>query len=139
EGLTWSHDPNNPVAVNPQGSTKNGHRIDGAIINDQCRGGSFTWPPGYTQYPWVGLEGFMAQAYMLQRAGYPALTCQNSAPLRAVDYQWFLYQETGNTAWWDRTYWVQYLTNRLYGTSYPVWAPCTGGHIMSWTDWTHGS
>jgi len=59
-GLTWSHDPSNPVCVNPKGATKDGHRIDGAIINDQGRGGAFTWPPGYTQYPWVGLEGYIA-------------------------------------------------------------------------------
>ncbi|MGE5550469.1 MAG: hypothetical protein ACM3ZC_08045 [Bacteroidota bacterium] len=138
-GLTWSHDPAHPVAVNPKGTTKDGHRIDGAIINDQGRGGAFTWPPGYTQYPWVGLEGYLAQAYMLHRAGYPALEVQDKAPLRAIEYQWYLYKETGNREWWDRTHWVQHLAKALYPEAqFEVWKPATGGFIMSFTDWTHG-
>ncbi|MGE5550460.1 MAG: hypothetical protein ACM3ZC_08000 [Bacteroidota bacterium] len=139
-GYTWSHDPSKPVAVNPKGATKDGHRIDGAVINDQGRGGAFTWPPAYTQYPWVGLEGYIAQAYMLHRAGYPALEVQDKAPLRAVEYQWYLYKETGNKAWWDRTYWVQHLTKAIYPeAAFEIWQPAGSGFIMGYTDWTHGS
>jgi hypothetical protein len=68
----WSHDPENAVAINPKGTTKNGVRIDGAVINDMRRGGNFKHPPGYTQYPWTGLDGLIPAAMILHRAGYPA-------------------------------------------------------------------
>ena len=114
----------------------------GLSSNDQGRGGAWgPWPVPYasgSQYPWVGLEGYMAQAHILERAGYAALTCCDSAPERAVDYQYYLYQVSGDTRWWDRTYWVQYMTNYLYGANYPIWDIATPGHIFGFTDWMFG-
>lgn len=135
-GITWAHDPNNPAAINPAGATKSGHSIDGAIISDIGRGGAFTWPPEYTNYPWVGMEGFIAQAHMLARAGYPAWEVSQQAPRRAVAYLKYLSEEFGET-WWDRTHWVKYLVNNAYQTDFPA-DTANSGFIMAWTDWTHG-
>ncbi len=142
-GLTWSYDPNTHPGVNPPGTTKSGHKIDGAIINDQGRGGAFQWPPLYTQYPWEGLQGMFIQAQMLSRVGYPSFTAMSNAPKRALDYQYWLASDTGNSRWTTEGTssghdgWVVFLANKIYGTSYPG-GPATGGKNMAWTDWTHG-
>ncbi|MDQ3099357.1 MAG: hypothetical protein M3Q44_06430 [bacterium] len=137
-GITWSHTANvgSQVAVNPAGSIKNGQRIDGAIVNDQGRGGAFKWPPGYTAYPWEGLQGFIMQAELLQRAGYPAYAIQNNAPLRALDYQYYLSQQFG-AQWFNDEPWVTWVVNKAYGKTYPTRAVSGGGKNMSWTDWSH--
>ncbi|OGC02362.1 hypothetical protein A2V82_12400, partial [candidate division KSB1 bacterium RBG_16_48_16] len=44
--------------------------IDGVIPDDMRRGGSFQFPPASTGYPWEGLQGVVAQAEILSRAGY---------------------------------------------------------------------
>lgn len=135
----WAHDPREPVAVNPKGATKDGHLIDGAIINDMVRGGDFAWPPEYTQYPWEGIAGYLVQAQFLARAGYPAWEVEDRAPLRAVQFLDRLAQETGDDRWWDHTNWAKHLVNHVYeaGLSVPEGNP--DGKNMGWTDWTHGT
>jgi hypothetical protein len=137
-GESWSYtaDASKQVAVNPIGTTKNGHKVDGAIVNDQGRGGSFAWPPGYTQYPWEGLQGFYLQAEILTRMGYPAYDVMDKAPLRALDYQYYLSQEFGST-WWNNEPWVVWVANKAYGKTYTTKETAGGGKNMSWTDWTH--
>lgn len=137
-GISWSYttDASKQVAVNPAGSTKNGHRVDGAIINDQGRGGGFSWPPGYTQYPWEGMQGYILQAELLSRAGYPSYFVQNNAPLRTLDYQYYLSQQFG-AQWMNNEPWVTWVINKAYGQHYPVLPTNGGGKNMSWTDWTH--
>ncbi len=137
-GISWSYttDSSKQVAVNPAGSIKNGHKIDGAIVNDQGRGGAFSWPPGYTQYPWEGMQGYIMQAELLSRAGYPAYFIQNNAPLRTLDYQYYLSQQFGSQ-WMNNEPWVTWVINKAYGQHYPTKATGGGGKNMSWTDWTH--
>jgi uncharacterized protein YjdB len=145
----WAHDDANPCAVNPLGSTKRVpdglpgagtvQRIDGAIINDMRRGDVYQWQPVWTQYPWVGLEGFVPAALVLHRAGYPAFDVADRAVLRATEYLYWLSQETGEVRWFDgdrgRAY-VQ-LVNWHYGTSLPRSSPVAGSRTVGYTDWTH--
>jgi hypothetical protein len=146
----WAHDQHRPCAVNPAGTTKvvpSGYpgagqrvRIDGAIINDMRRGGYFQHPPGYTQYPWVGLEGFVPAAELLHRAGYPAYTVADRAVLRSMDYLWWLRGQTGETAWFDgkRADETIHLVNRAYGQAFPrVDAAVGAGRVIGYTDVTH--
>jgi hypothetical protein len=139
----WTHDTNNPCAVNPKGTTKVAggvsRRIDGAIINDMRRGGDFAWPPGYTSYPWVGLEGYVPAALILYRAGYPAFEVANKAVARTFEYLWYLKQETGNTDWFDgsRADETTHLINKYYGTNYPVQSAIGGGRTFGFTGYTH--
>lgn len=138
----WSHttDYSQACAINPKGTTKQGIRIDGADINDMVRGGNFAWPPGYTQYPWVGMEGYIPAALVLYRAGYPAFQVADQAVLRALDYLWFLKNNT-STDWWEpsRASEVKHLVNVAYGKSFPVSYPTGGGRMVGYTDWTHPS
>jgi hypothetical protein len=145
----WAHDDARPYAVNPKGATKRvpsgrpgagtTQRIDGAIINDQRRGGNFQWEPGYTHYPWTGLAGFVPAAVVLQRAGYPAFEVADRAVLRTHEYLWFLRTATGNADWFNGTRGseVVQLVNHVYGTKYPVRSPVVVGMAVGYTDWTH--
>ena len=140
---TWAADLSSQIGINPKGSTKNGSSIDGVIPNDQGRGGDFTMPPGYTQYPWEGIQGMYAQALILDRLGYKDSLgktpwhVSDDALLRAVEFQWSLQQKYGGT-WFDstRAAWVKHLTNKIYGKSYPA-AASGGGRNMDYTQWTH--
>ena len=98
----WSFtaDYNQACAVNPKDTAKGGHRVDGAVINDMIRGGNFTWPPGHTTYPWVGLEGYIPAALVLQRAGYPSFELKDRAVLRTNEYLCYLKNNT-STDWWE--------------------------------------
>jgi hypothetical protein len=145
----WSHDDSRPCAINPEGSMKEVpsglpgagklRRLDGAIINDMRRGGPFQWVPGYTQYPWVGLEGLVPAALMLQRAGYPAFESADRAVLRSLEYLWFMRTETGNAAWFDgnRADEVVHLVNIVYGRAWPTAAAVGAGRTVGYTDWSH--
>ncbi|MBI2984172.1 MAG: Ig-like domain-containing protein [Candidatus Kerfeldbacteria bacterium] len=153
----WAHndDPNLALPINPIGSTKvvpsgypgagTTHRVDGAVINDQRRGAQYQWPPVYTHYPWVGLEGSIPAALILERAGYRSFASADQALFRAVDYQWWLGQELGQSpactfdCWWDynRALDIKHLANWRYGTDHPHLTPVAGGRTVGFTDWTH--
>lgn len=132
--LSWQCDPAHPVGVNPPGCVKDGHLIDGALPDEMRRGGSFTWPPIPTGYPWEALQGAIVQAHILHRAGYPAWQWQDQALLRAVK---FLYSINWPAEGDDE--WQPWLINSVYGTSFPAKAPAQPGKNMGWTDWTHAS
>jgi hypothetical protein len=83
------------------------------------------------------MEGFIAQAHMLARAGYPAWEVQNQAPRRAVAYLYYL-SEQFDAEWWERTDWVKYVVNKAYGATFPA-DKANDGNIMAWTDWTHAA
>jgi hypothetical protein len=137
---SWQHDPEQPVAINPAGTAKDGHRIDGVIVNDQGRGGEFQWPPAYTSYPWDSILGLAVQATVLERSGYPAWSQGDSAIRRAVEFLYHLRQETGEVRWADgnRASPAIWLVNAAYGTSFRVGAAGEDKNI-AWADWTHGA
>jgi len=62
--------------------TKDGHRIDGVLPDDQRRGGSFGWPAPRENYVWEALQGALAQAVILHRAGYDVWNWEDRALLR---------------------------------------------------------
>ncbi len=136
--LSWQMDEARPVGINPKGSTRNGHNIDGVLPDDARRCGSFRWPPCKTGYLWEGLQGAVTAAEMLHRAGYPAFEWEDRAILRAVEW---LYNTNFNDG---RNYpaegddrWLVWVINKRYGTNYPVASPVTPGKMIGWTDWTH--
>ena len=130
--LSWQADPSKPVGINPKGATKNGYSIDGVIPDDMRRGGSFQFPPASTGYPWEGLQGVVAQAEILSRAGYDTWNWQDKAILRAVQ---FLYS-IGWEAEGDDT-WTPWLIDYHYGTNFHSSGASSPGKNMGWTDWTH--
>jgi hypothetical protein len=135
---SWQADPANPVGINPAGATRDGHRIDGAIPDDMRRGGEFEWPPKRTNYPWGALEGALAQAELLARAGFDAWNWSDKALLRAAQFLYETDREVGG--WWATgdDEWMPWLINRAYGASFPAALPARPGKNLGWTDWVYG-
>ena len=132
--LDWQCNASAPVGINPAGCTKEGHSIDGVLPDDQRRGGGFTWPPFQENYAWEGMQGALAQATILQRAGFDAFNWENRALMRAA--RW-LYNVNDFPAVADDS-WQPHLINFYYGTSFAAPTPCRPGKNVGWTDWTHG-
>jgi hypothetical protein len=144
----WT-DASNPCAVNPAGSTMRVPQgmpgagtvrsIDGSLSGDMRRGGTYQWEPGYTQYTWVGLEGFVPAAVILDRAGYPAFQVADRAVLRSLEYHRYLRTQTGDTRWLDglRAREIVHLVNVAYDASFPVDQVVGAGRTVGYTGWTH--
>lgn len=120
-------------AVNPPGARRRGRSIDGVLPDDQRRGGPFTWPPPKENYVWEALQGAVAQAVLLDRAGYDAWRWGDRALLRA--FRW-LHDEADFAAVGDDT-WLPPIVNAAYGTAFPVTTPSRPGKGMGFGDWTH--
>jgi Alginate lyase len=136
DDLSWHADPSRPQGVNPNGAEKEGHSIDGALPDDMRRGGEFTWPPDYTQYPREALSGYIALAEILYRQGYDVYAWEDEALQRACRFLFELEQEFPEEEWWEPGVPAYWIVNARYGTSFPVTG--TGlGRIIAWTDWTH--
>jgi hypothetical protein len=166
----WAYyDPtgSNKCGVNPKGATKQVSnypgfskyptemRTDGVIVNDMDRGCDPKWKPCPTNYPWVGLEGFVPAAWILHRAGYPAFDVADKAVFRALDFLWWLDERSepdDENSWFlqggDKADEIVYLVKAVYGQACnPVngkdcmseWKKdATGpGRTIGFTDWTH--
>jgi hypothetical protein len=135
----WQQNPDDPVGIQNPGATRNGCSIDGAISNDMSRGSDDVCDPGYTQYPWVGLEGAVPAAMVLSRAGFPAWDVADRALRRAAVYLKRLRDASGESEWYDngRAPEIKHLLNRVYGLGYPVEYTVGGGRTVGFTDWTH--
>jgi hypothetical protein len=134
--LSWQADRRHPVGINPARATKNDHSIDGVLPDDQRRGGSFRWPPPHENYVYEALQGALAQAVILERAGYDDVwEWEDRALLRA--FRW-LNDEAGFRPQGDDT-WQAPLVDHRYGTSYWDGTPTRPGKSLGWTDWTHAS
>jgi hypothetical protein len=136
DDLSWQADPHRPHGVNPEGATKEGHSIDGALPDDMRRGGAFQWPPIYTQYPREALSGFVALAEVLHRQGYDVYAWEDQALLRATRFLFELEQQFPEEEWWEPGVPVYWIINDRYGTSFPV-GENTVQRNVGWTDWTH--
>jgi hypothetical protein len=136
DDLSWQADPVRPRGVNPEGATKEGHSIDGALPDDMRRGGPFQWPPVYTQYPREALSGFVALAEVLYRQGYNVYAWEDQALLRAARFLFELEQQFPEEEWWEPGVPVYWVINDRYGTSFPV-GENTVQRNVGWTDWTH--
>ena len=131
--LSWQCDAGKPVGINPKGCLKNGHSVDGVLPDDQRRAGTFRWPAPKENYVYEGLQGALAEAVILHRAGYDVFNWQDRALLRA--FQW-LHTQASFPATGDDS-WEPYVVNKYYGTSFPAPVPSKPGKNVGWTDWTH--
>lgn len=130
--LGWQCEEGKPVGVNLTGCTKEGFDIGGALPDDMRRGGPFQMPnPSPTGYACGGLSGAIAQAEILNRAGYDTYNWVNKAPLRSLQFiQRINWQCVSDDAW------LVSVINRRYGTNYPV-SGVSPGKGFGWTQWTH--
>ncbi|MDQ2941831.1 MAG: alginate lyase family protein [Chloroflexota bacterium] len=130
--LAWQADASRPVGINPAGSTKAGHSVDGVLPDDQRRTGGFVWPPPCGNYPYGALDGALLQAEILWRAGYDAYNWQNKALLRA---QVWLHA-TGCPPTGDNV-WQMPLIDARYGTRFWGGGVVRPGKNFGWTDWLY--
>lgn len=135
EDLSWQCDPIRPVGINPAGCVRDGVSLDGVLPDDQRRGGSFTTSPPREEYVWEALQGLLAQAVILHRAGYPVWDWEDRALFRAFDW---LHDVVDYPAVGDDT-WQPHIVNRHYGSNFPASVPARAGKNVGWTDWTHGN
>jgi hypothetical protein len=130
--LAWQCNPVNPVGVNPINCTILGRDVDGVIPDDERRSGGFMWPPPKDTYGYESLQGALAQAVILDRAGYDAFAWQDRALLRA--YTWL--NVTAGFAPEADDAWETYVVNFYYGRRFRPVASRPGKNV-GWTDWTH--
>ncbi|MDO3386849.1 alginate lyase family protein [Gilvimarinus sp. SDUM040013] len=130
---SWHAEPLRPRGINPVGATKQGYSIDGALPDDQRRSGGFLWPPPKENYVYTALQGALAQAVILDRAGYPVWEWEDRALLRA--FRW-LHVHADYPAQGDDT-WLPHLINYYYSENFPAPVPSRPGKNAGWTDWTH--
>ena len=133
--MTWQADSTKPVAINAKGAKRDGHSLDGALPEELRRAGAFAWPPPKENYVYEALQGALAQAVILHRAGYDVWQWGDRALLRA--FEW-LYREAKYPASGDDT-WQVHVINHFYHTEFPATTPCAAGKNIGYTDWTHGS
>ncbi len=134
--LSWHADPLRPVGINPKGATKYGHSIDGVLPDDQRRSGPFRWPPPKENYVYTALQGAVAQAVILYRAGYKKVwNWEDKAILRA--FKW-LYEVANYPAEGDDT-WLPHVINYYYKTNFPAPIPARPGKNIGFTDWIYSS
>jgi hypothetical protein len=133
--LSWHCNPAQPVPVNPAGCQIAGHVADGILPDDQRRSGSFSWPPPKENYVWEALQGAVAQARLLSRAGYPAFEWQDRSLLRAVTW---LHQQANFPATGDDTG-TPWLINAAYDVSFPTVSPGRPGkNGLGFYEWLLG-
>lgn len=137
---TWHVNPSTPKGINPRGSTRDGHNIDGVLPEDERRSpnsDTFSWPPGDTNYVCEGLQGALVSVVLLSRANRITFQVGDDALNRAFYWQTYIagYPFTTQS---DDT-WQLFVMNKIRGTNYPT-SPNDGGMIgknMAWTEWTH--
>jgi hypothetical protein len=137
--LSWQADESKPVGINPKGSTKNGHDIDGVLPDDQRRAGTFRWPPTKENYVYEALQGIVVMLNILERQGYSVTEWSDRAILRA--YDWLHKPHFGGGSNYpaegdDKC--GPWVINWFYGTSFPASTPCGNFKSIGWMDWTHG-
>jgi hypothetical protein len=131
---SWACNARRPVGINPAGCSKNGHSLSGVMPDDQRRAGSFRWPPPKTNYAWEGMQGIVAEALMLHRAGYSSWGWGDKAILRAARWLYWTnnYPASGDDQW------AVHVINKAYHVDLPVPTPARPGKAFGWTDWTMG-
>jgi hypothetical protein len=134
--LDWQADPDRPVGINPRGSSREGHSLDGVLPDDQRRAGGFEWPPPKENYVYEALQGALLQAVVLTRNGHDAFAWGDRALLRAALW---LEREAGYEAAGDDT-WQPHVLNHFHPDArLRARIPSSPGKSVGWTDWTHPS
>lgn len=141
---SWACDPS-PGGFTPVNGpcTISGINLDGAVPADISRGSDrLTEPPSSTgiMYSHETLAGYLLQAELLYRNGYPDIYDVRSQALRRMADFISRSEAAGGPGWNPGRvqYHVPWLLNRRYGTSYPT-VPAEYGRSFGYTDWLYGT
>ncbi len=113
--------------INPASCTD--PRKEGAAVEDSSR----TIFPTIAGYPAEAAQGYVIQAELLSRAGYPAWTVNERQVCRNAQWRGRL----GNLNYSSVDRYVTYVTNSRCGLSQPV-SGAPFGRIFGFTDWLYG-
>lgn len=117
-----------PIAINTP-CTKSGYDLDGAPVEDSSR----TTFPTVDFYPTESAQGLVVQALLLDMAGYPAWTVNNSQIMRLELFR----GRFNNLNLSSTDYYVTWITNKVYGLNQPT-QPASFGRLFGFTDWLFG-
>lgn len=140
----WACDPS-PSRFTPVNGDcqRSGIDLDGAVVADISRGSErLVWPPATNgiMYTHETIAGYMLQAELLYRNGYPEIwTFENDALRRMADV--ISRSEGDGGPGWNPgrvQLHIPWLLNARYGTSYPT-EPAEYGRSFGFTDWLYGS
>lgn len=138
---TWHSDPSNKAGVNRLNSSIGGNNVSGALPEDWRRGADYRWPAKLDGYMWEGMQGYVASAVMLDRAGLLSKSAGDNAVVRSMDILFDIgYSPTGDDSW------MPWLVNKVWGSkviqqvsgrsSFPT-TSSDHGKGFGWTEWTH--
>jgi hypothetical protein len=141
---SWACDPS-PGGFTPVNGpcTRSGINVDGAVPADISRDGvALKSPPSPTgiMYMHETLAGYVLQAELLFRNGYPHIYDFRSQAIRRMAEFISRSEEAGGPGWNPGRvqYHVPWLLNRRYGTDYPT-VPAEYGRSLGFTDWLYGT
>lgn len=132
-GTNWQADPNRPAGINRAGATRDGHRLDGVIPEDQERCGEYSWPPCTTNYIHGAADGMLLAFYMLDRQGYDAWQWGDQAALRQYEWKYEVGQPPYNE--YSEYRWPIPIVNDAYGTDFPGSDPAAIGKNFAFAAW----
>ena len=122
---------------------REGIDLDGAIPADISRGSeALHWPPAPNgiMYTHETIAGYMLQAELLYRNGYPEIWRTENEALRRMADVISRSEAAGGPPWnpGPVQYHIPWLLNARYGTNYPT-VPAEYGRTFGFTDWLYGS
>lgn len=117
-----------PIAINTP-CVKSGVNLDGAPVEDSAREPF----PTYSTYIHESMQGYALQAILLDHAGYPAWTVNDSQIKRAAEFA----NRSGRLNDHGVAYYVAFAVNKFTGSSLPTKTPTNGGRVFGFTDWLY--
>jgi hypothetical protein len=139
-GTTW-HASSNKAGENRKGAVISGKNVSGVLPEDWRRGTDFQWPPTVSGYMWEGMQGYVATAVILHRAGLIPFSAGDNAVVRALDMVYGTGEAAANSpvfknpAESDDT-WIPWTVNYYGNANFPTTAASPGKGI-GWTDWMY--
>lgn len=140
QDTNWHADPSNKAGINRKGATIQGKNVSGVLCEDWRRGGSFAWPPTKSGYMHEGLQGLVATAIVLHRAGLVPFSAGDDAIVRAFNMLYgkgeaaqnspvFVYPAEGD----DRG--LPWAVNAYGGANFPTVPDEQPGKGMGYYEW----
>ena len=140
----WACDPS-PTRFTPVNGDcqRSGINLDGAVVADISRGSErLVWPPATNgiMYTHETIAGYMLQAELLYRNGYPEVWGFENDALRRMADVISRSEQAGGPGWNPGRVQmhIAWLLNARYDTTYPT-EPAEYGRSFGFTDWLYGS
>jgi hypothetical protein len=129
-GTDWQCDQDRPAGINPAGCSRDGHRLDGVIPEDQERCGPFSWPPCETNYIHGAADGMLLSFWMMARQGENPWAWGDRAALRQMEWKY----EVGQPPY-EGFRWQIPVVESVYGVDLAGNDPTATSTNFGYADW----